>query len=373
MRPIRLALFGGGPGSFIGAVHARAARLDGRFALVAGAFSRDPARSRERGEEWGIAPDRVHSDPAALIAAEAAREDGIEAVAIATPNASHFAIAVAALDAGLPVICDKPMTATLDEARRLAAIVARAGLPYALTYTYAGYAMIREARARVAAGEIGAVRKVMVDYPQGWLAAPTDAGNRQAAWRIDPAQAGIGGCVGDIGVHAFHLAEYVSGVPVVELCADLSSIVPGRALDDDCNMLLRFANGAPGVLTASQIATGERNGLTLRVHGERGTIAWRHEAPGELRLLRGDGRMDILYAGTDAVGAAAQRATRLPPGHPEGFFEAFATLYADFADAIEGRPPEGLPGVAEGVRSMAFIEAAVQSSRARRWTALEGL
>lgn len=372
MTPIRLALFGGGPGSFIGAVHRRAALFDDRFALVAGAFSRDAEKSRARGEEWGIAPDRIHTDPAALIAAEAARADGITAVAIATPNASHLAIATAALEAGLHVLSDKPMTATLAEAETLAEVAARAPGVYALSFTYAGYAMVREARARVAAGEIGAVRKVVVDYPQGWLATAIESGNAQARWRTDPAQAGAGGAIGDIGVHAFHLAEHVSGLRVTELCADLGRVVPGRALDDDCNVLLRFEGGVPGVLTASQIAAGEHNGVRLRIHGERGTIAWDHESAGDLRIRRLDGRMETLYAGTSLLSDAAKGAARLPSGHPEGFFEAFATLYRDFADAIAHGPQAApaLPGLADGLRSMRFVDTAVASSAERRWREL---
>jgi predicted dehydrogenase len=370
MRPIRLALFGGGPGAFIGAVHRRAASLDQRFALVAGAFSRDRDRSRSQGQAWGVAEDRIHTDADALFAAEALRPDGIEAVAIATPNASHFPIAAAALRAGLHVMSDKPMTTTLADARALAGIAAAAPGVYGLSFTYAGYPMIREARARVAAGEIGAVRKIAVDYPQGWLAWPVEADNRQAAWRTDPAQSGIGGCIADIGVHAFHLAEHVSGLRVTELCADLACVVPGRQLDDDCNLLLRFG-AVPGVLSASQIATGERNGLRLRVHGADGTIAWDHDRCGELRILRADGAMTTLYAGTGNLGDAARAASRIPAGHPEGFIEAFANLYGDFAEAIGGATAHALPGIADGLRSMAFIETAVASDQARRWLPLE--
>jgi predicted dehydrogenase len=268
------------------------------------------------------------------------------------------------------VICDKPMTATLAEAEALAPIVAGSGQPFALTYTYTGYAMIREARARIADGAIGRVRKVMVDYPQGWLADAIEGDNAQAAWRTDPSRAGAGGAIGDIGVHAFQLAEYVGGLPVVELIADLPRVVPGRRLDDDCNILLRFAGDVPGVLTASQIATGERNGLTLRVYGDKGGIEWRHDAPGDLTLRWPDAQTEIVHAGAPGLHPSAQRATRLPPGHPEGFIEAFATLYRDFADAVSGGRGilNGLlPGIDDGLRSMRFVDCAVRSHAARAW------
>ena len=372
---LRLGLVGGGPGSFIGPVHRMAACLDARFVLAAGAFSRSPERSRAQAGRWGVAADRAYDGIEALIAGERGREDAVQAIAIATPNDSHFAIASAALSAGLPVICDKPMTATLAEAEALSAIVAQAGRPFALAYTYTGYAMVREARARIADGAIGRVRKVVVDYPQGWLSAPVEGDNVQAAWRTDPERAGSGGAIGDIGIHAFQLAEYVSGLRVAELVADLPRVVAGRRLDDDCNVLLRFAGGVPGVLTASQIATGERNGLKLRVHGERGSLEWAHDAPGDLILRWPDARTEIVHAGGPGLHPTARRATRLPAGHPEGFIEAFATLYADFADVVAG--VEGvmnglLPGIDDGLRSMRFIDAAVRSLDARAWTALPG-
>src|SRR5690242_10104410 len=294
---LRLGLVGGGPGSFIGPVHRMAACLDGRFVLAAGAFSRDIAKSRSQAAAWGLAADRAYDGIKAMLAGERQRDDGIQAVAIATPNDSHFAIAKAALEAGLPVICDKPMTATLTEAEVLAPIVAASGRPFALTYTYTGYAMIREARARVADGTIGRVRKIMVDYPQGWLADAIEDRNTQASWRTDPDRAGQGGAIGDIGVHAFQLAEYVAGLRVEELVADLPRVVPGRRLDDDCNILLRFEGRVPGVLTASQIAAGERNGLRLRIYGEKGGIEWDHDAPGNLTLRWPDARTEILHAG----------------------------------------------------------------------------
>jgi predicted dehydrogenase len=349
-----------------------AAQMDGRFTLVAGMFSRDHGRAGERAREWGIAPERSYTEIGALIEAERKRTDGAQAIAITTTNDSHFAIASAALEAGLHVLCEKPMTATLTEARALAKLAKNAGRCFGLTYTYAGYPMVREARERVAAGEIGAVRKVMIDYQQGWLAT-AGADNRQAAWRMDPARAGTGGCIADIGVHAFHLAELVSGLRVRHLCADLAAVVPGRLLDDDCNILLRFDGDVGGVLTASQVAAGEGNGLMFRIYGETGAFLWSHREPGLLRRLHADGREETIFVGTSAIGEQGRHATRLPFGHPEGFIEAFANLYGDFADAIEGHPDiigNTLPDVQEGLRSMQFIDTAITSNQARAWTSM---
>ncbi|MBU3077369.1 Gfo/Idh/MocA family protein [Sphingomonas quercus] len=374
-RPLRLGMAGGGPGAFIGPVHRMAARLDDRFAVVAGALSRSIGKSREQGARWGIAADRLYASAEEMIAAEAARDDGIEAIAITTPNASHAAITIAALRAGIAVICDKPMTATLAEAEAVAAVVAQTGVPFALTHAYTGYAMVREARARIAAGAIGPVRKVVAEYPQGWLSEPIEGTNAQAGWRTDPALAGAGGAIGDIGVHALQMAEYVSGLRVTELCAALSRVVPGRRLDDDCNVLLRFGRGVPGVLMASQISAGERNGIRVRVYGERGGFEWAQEVPDRLILRDADNSLRILHDGAPGLSDAARAATRLPPGHPEGLIEAFATLYRDFADAIGGVPGilDGrLPGITDGLRAMRFIELAVRSSETRRWLSFDG-
>lgn len=371
--PLRLALCGGGPGSFIGPVHRRAAQLDGRYVLVSGMFSRNRERAHARAEEWGIDPARSYGDIESLISGEAARVDGAQVVAIATSNDSHAAIASAALRAGLHVFCEKPMTTTIGDAYALARTARGSRIRFGLAYTYAGYAMIREARARVIAGRIGTVRKVMVDYQQGWLADPVETDNAQAAWRTDPLVAGAGGCIGDIGVHAFQVAEMVSGLRVRRLCADLSAVVPGRALDDDCNVLLRFDGDVPGILTASQVATGEGNDLTIRIYGEHCALIWSHSCPGVLRMLHKDGREERTAAGTAVVGRQAAHATRLPFGHPEGFIEALANLYGDLADAITDEPCIGettLPGAEEGLRSMMFIEAAIASHRTRAWTEL---
>ena len=369
LAPIRMAMVGGGAGSFIGPVHRMAAELDRQIVLVAGAFSSDPARSAETGRSLGLADDRIHADWRAMLAAEAGRADGAELVAIVTPNHLHLPVARAAIAAGLHVVSDKPATATLAEALELRDALAGTDRVYALTYTYTGYPMIRRARAMIADGALGEVRRIIVDYPQGWLAEPIEnQGSKQAAWRADPARAGIGGCIGDIGVHAFNLAEYVSGAKVTEFVADLGSVVPGRRLDDDCNMLLRFDNGARGALLASQIATGERNDLTIRIQGSKAGIAWSHATATMLTITGLDGETRIQHGGTEAT-------ARLPVGHPEGFIEAFANIYRDTASAIRGA--DGIvdrlvPGIAAGVRSMRFVQRAVESSAARAgWTRLE--
>lgn len=372
---LRMAMVGGGPGSFIGPVHRMAAELDERIRLVAGVFSRDPAKNAQAAAAWGVAPDRVYPDHHAMIAAERARADGVELVSVVTPNHLHFDVSSAALRGGFHVISDKPATLNLAEARELADIVASSGKQYALTYTYTGYPMVREAREIVARGDLGAVRKVVVEYSQGWLSKPLEreAGNKQASWRADPSQSGVGGCIGDIGVHAFNIAEFVTGRRVVRLCADVATVVPGRPLDDDCNVLLRFDNGARGVLIASQISAGARNGLKLCVYGEKGGLTWSHEDPNVLTLDWLDGPSQTLHAGSGYLGAAARAVTRLPTGHPEGFIEAFANIYRDFADAIEGGEGALVPDIAEGVRGMAFVERAVAASREDSgWVTLEG-
>ncbi len=368
--PIRLAMVGGGPGAFIGPVHRMAAELDGRMRLVAGAFSRDPAKSAAAAQAWGV---RGYADWSEMIAAEAAREDGAQAVAVVTPNHLHLAVSRAALQAGLHVMSDKPATRDLAEAHELATVVAASGRLYGLTYTYTGYPMVRDAREIVRRGDLGAVRKIVVEYPQGWLSRPIEReGAKQAEWRVDPALAGAG-CIGDIGVHAFNLAEFVGGVRVERLCADVSTVVPGRMLDDDCNVLLRFKGGARGVLIASQISAGARNGLKLQVYGEKGGLTWSHDRPAELTIDWLDGPSQTLHAASSYLSGPAQVASRLPTGHPEGFIEAFANLYRDFAEAIaEGRADAGLvPDIAEGVRSMAFVETAVAAS-GQGWVALNG-
>ena len=363
-------MVGGGPGAFIGPVHRMAAELDGDTVLVAGAFSSDLARCAEAGRRYGVDPDRAYASYDELIAGEARRSDGAQLVAVTTPNHLHLPVARAALEAGLGVISDKPATATLAEALELREVLARTNGAYALTFTYTGYPMLREAREIVASGRLGAVRKAVVEYPQGWLASAAEAVNKQAAWRVDPAQAGAGGAIGDIGVHAFNALEFVSGRKVTALCAQLSAILPGRRLDDDCNVLLEMEGGGVGLLTASQISAGDRNGLRLRVYGETGGLDWSHERPNELVLNWLDRGSETLHAGSPYLSETARRATRLPSGHPEGFIEAFANIYRDMAGVVRGDPwPDALQGIDAGVRSMAFIARAVESSRERAWVA----
>lgn len=367
-------MVGGGPGAFIGPVHRMAAELDGRMTLVAGAFSRDAEKSLAAGRAWGLADDRAYADYSQMLVAERSRPDGAEVVAVVTPNHLHFEVSAAALRAGMHVISDKPATRDLAEARDLAAAVRASGRLYGLTHTYTGYPMVREAREIVRRGDLGAVRKVVVEYQQGWLSRPLERdGDKQAGWRADPALAGAGGCIGDIGVHAFNIAEFVTGLSVERLCADLASVVPGRVLDDDCNVLLRFAGGARGVLVASQICAGARNGLKLQVYGEKGGLTWRHERPDELTIDWLDRPTQTLHAASGYLGETARAGSRIPTGHPEGFIEAFANLYRDFAEAVAaGRSDAGLvPGIAEGLRGMAFVETAV-AANGRGWTALEG-
>lgn len=353
-------MIGGGPGAFIGPVHRFAAEMDRQIELVAGVFSSNAERSRAAAGDYLIDPARAYGSLEEMFAAEQAREDGIDFVSVVTPNHNHLPSSRAALQAGLPVLCDKPATATLAEARELAGVVAETGLPFALTHTYTGYPLVREMKARIAAGEIGTLRKVVVEYPQGWLARPAEG--KQAEWRVDPARAGAGGCIGDIGTHAFNLAEFATGQRVTRLLADLGAVVPGRSLDDDVAVLLRFENGARGVLLASQIEMGELNGLRIRVYGDKAGMRWRQEDPNRLEILHEDGRHEIINAGTGVLGPDATARTRTPSGHPEGYLEAFANIYRDFADALRGEPAPMLQGIDEGVRGMAFIETAVAAS-----------
>ena len=372
-RPIRMAMIGGGAGSFIGPVHRMAAELDAQIRLVAGCFSRDPAKSAAAAEAWGIAPDRCYRDAASLIAGEAARCDGADFIAIATPNHLHFPLSEEALRAGFHVMCDKPAALDLNEAFQLARVVADTRRHFGLTYTYSGYPALRAAREIVRRGDIGKVRKVLIDYSQGWLSRPVEReGNKQAAWRTDSSRAGAGGCIGDIGVHAFHLSEFVTDLEVTSVCADVASVVPDRLLDDDCGVFLRFSGGARGVLIASQISTGARNNLTLRIYGESGGISWSHERHAELALDWLHGPSQTFHVGADGLGHDAAAGTRLPVGHPEGFIEAFANIYSDFARTIRGEASTKIAGVAEGIRGMAFVETVLASSReGSTWLALE--
>jgi predicted dehydrogenase len=378
-RKLRMGMIGGGRGAFIGSVHRMAAALDGRIELAAGAFSSDPERSRLSGADLLLPEDRVYGSYAEMIARESARRSGerIDFVAIVTPNREHVPAARAALLAGFPVMCDKPLALNLGEALELRALVRKTGLLFGLTHNYSGYPMVKEARHRVGAGELGKIRRVVAEYPQGWLSSLLEAtGQKQAAWRTDPARAGASCCVGDIGTHAAHLTEYVTGLPIVELASELTTFVAGRELDDDASVLLRLGGGARGVLWASQVAIDEENGLNLRVYGEKGSLEWRQEEPNTLLLKWPDRPREILRAGANygRLSKEALGATRLPAGHPEGYLEAFANLYKAFASALlEGGTPD-VPTIDDGVRGMALIEACVESSRASgRWTRLQGV
>lgn len=371
----RMGLVGGGPGAFIGPVHKMAAELDGRMELVAGAFSQSAERSRAAGETFRIDPARAYANYNEMIRAERARPDGIDFLVIATPNNTHLPVALAALDAGIPVMSDKPATMSYAEALTLEKAVASTGLPYGLTHTYAGYPLIREARHICATGELGPIRRVVMEYLQGWLSQPIETtGQKQAAWRSDPVFNGPGGCIGDIGVHAFHLLEYVTGLRLAAVNASLRTVVPGRKLDDDLSMMIRLNNGAMGTLNASQIATGERNHVRLRIYGERGSLDWLQEDPNYLHVKWGDRPEEIRHAAGSYLGADARAVTRVPGGHPEGYIEAFAVLYREFADVLdaraEGRPaplPPTLPGIEAAVRGMRFIELGIESSEKQAW------
>lgn len=383
-RKIRMGMVGGGPDAFIGAVHRRAAALDGLIELVCGAFSSDPDRSRRAGRSLFLPQERCYGDYRRMMESEAALPQGerMDFVSIVTPNFLHFPVAQASLEAGFAVMCDKPLTSSLEDAERLAQMVEESGQLFGLTHNYTGYPMVKEASRLARGGEIGKLRKVVVEYPQGWLSDPIDQeGQKQADWRTDPERAGPSGCMGDIGTHAENLAEYVTGLEIEELCADLSAMVPGRALDDDGNLLLRFKGGARGVLYASQISSGEENALRLRVYGEQGGLDWCQEEPNTLVIKRQGKPRQVLRAGADYehLGPAARFNCRLPSGHPEGFLEAFANLYRCFAltlsSRLEGRQAQAehldFPGIQDGLRGMRFIDAVVRSSRSdRKWTPL---
>lgn len=369
-RRLRLGMVGGGEGAFIGAVHRMAARIDDQWELVAGAFQSDPDRSVAFGRQLGLAEDRCYRDFKSMAASEAKRADRVDAVSVVTPNHMHHTAARAFLDAGIAVICDKPLTTTLEDALDLADTVKRSSLPFVLTHNYSGYPMARHARAMIEAGELGGLRVVQVEYAQDWLA--TDlGGNKQADWRGDPARAGPGGALGDIATHAFQLAEFVTRLKAESIAADLSSFVSGRKLDDNVNVMLRFDGGAKGMLWASQVAAGEANGLRLRVYGERGGLEWSQEHPEELLFTPLGEPTRIYRRGGPGLSASARRAARLPAGHPEGYLEGFAQIYADAAELVraynERRQPDALamlaPGIEDGVRGVRFIAAAVDSHR----------
>ena len=377
---IRLGMVGGGEGAFIGGVHRMAARLDDHFSLDAGALASTPAKALRSGQLLGLAADRNYADFETMAQAEAARTDGIEAVAIVTPNHLHAPVARAFLKAGIHVICDKPVTTSTRDAKDLQRLAARRGRIFALTQNYTGYPMVRHARQMVRDGALGEIRVVQVEYPQDWLIEPLEAsGQKQAAWRVDPAQSGAGGCIGDVGTHAYNLADYITGIAVSELCAELSRFVPGRQLDDNAQVMLRYANGARGALWCSQVAPGNENALRIRVYGSQGGIEWRQEQPNQLLWSPFGEATRTLSRGTPAANASAARVTRIPAGHPEGYLEGFATIYAEIAQAIRAARPGGAPADAEshfptivdGVKGMQFLDAVVASSaKGGRWVKL---
>jgi len=381
-RKIRYGMVGGGRGAFIGGVHRIAANMDGQIELVCGAFSSDPQKSKDSGADFYLPANRCYGSFEEMIAGELALEPNqrMDFVSIVTPNHMHFPPAKAALEAGFHVLSDKPATLSLKEAKTLADIVKKSGKLYGLTHNYTGYPLVKQAREMVHNGTLGKIRKVVVEYPQGWLATRIEAsGQKQAEWRTDPKRSGAAGCIGDIGTHAENLAEYITGLKIKELAADITSFVEGRALDDDGNVLLRFDNGAKGVLHASQISVGEENNLSIRVYGEKGGLEWHQNEPNTLLVKWIDQPMQVYRTANGYLGKAALAAGRTPPSHPEGYLEAFANVYRNFAGhirhVIAGTTPDELvldyPKIEDGVRGMAFIEAVVASSKNNAaWTAL---
>ncbi|MBL6765397.1 MAG: Gfo/Idh/MocA family oxidoreductase [Verrucomicrobiae bacterium] len=384
-RKIRYGMVGGGRGAFIGGVHRIAAAIDQQIELVCGAFSSDPERSKASGADFFLPADRCYGTFEEMITGEAAlpADQRMDFVAIVTPNHMHFAPAKMALENGFHVLSDKPATFDLVQAKELAGIVEKTGLLYGLTHNYTGYPLVKEARDMIKAGKLGKIRKVVVEYPQGWLATRLEeSGQKQAGWRTDPKRSGAAGCVGDIGTHAENLAEYITGLQIKELAADITAFVDGRPLDDDANVLLRFNNGAKGVLHSSQISVGEENNLNIRVYGETGGIEWHQNEPNTLLVKWLDQPTQIFRTGNGYLGANAAGATRTPPSHPEGYLEAFANIYKNFAQHIRARldgvavpadaPAQDYPRIQDGVRGMAFIEAVVKSSKNNAaWTGLD--
>lgn len=371
---LRLGMVGGGRDAFIGAIHRIAARIDDQYELVAGAFSSNPEKAIASAQDLGV--PRAYTSFAEMASKEARRKDGIDAVAIVTPNHMHAPVALQFLKRGIHVICDKPLTATLPEAKKLAKAAEASGVVFALTHNYTGYPMIRQAKAMIAGGELGDLRLVNVEYVQDWLTEVVD--NKQADWRTDPARSGVGGSTGDIGTHAFNLANYVSGLTLDTLAADLTAFVPGRRVDDNGHVLMRYKGGAKGMLWCSQVAPGNENGLRLRIYGTKGGIEWAQEDPNYLWYTPFGQPKRLLTRGGAGSGPAAARVTRVPPGHPEGYLEGFATIYSETARAIRaaktGTPvPEGtsFPGLKEGLEGVAFVDACVRSSaRNGAWVGL---
>lgn len=373
-------MVGGGEGAFIGVVHRMAAALDGQIELVCGAFSSQPEKSKRSGAALYLPAERVYGSFEEMILKEKELPEGerMDFISIVTPNHVHFPPAKLALEHGFHVVCDKPLAFSLAEAKELRDLVNQTGLLFALTHNYTGYPMVKQARQMIRNGELGKIRKVVVEYPQGWLSTKLeDSDQKQAAWRTDPKRSGIAGSMGDIGTHAENLAEYITGLQIAEMCADISTIVEGRLLDDDGNVLLRFDNGARGILHASQIAAGEENNLSIRVYGEKGGLEWHQQAPNTLIVKSLDRSMQVIRTGVGVLSDSAQAHTRLPAGHPEGYLEAFANIYRNFAHALRKRlngeePNEtdmDFPSVEDGVRGMAFIEHVIASGKSeKKWT-----
>ena len=362
-KKLKLGMVGGGRGAFIGGVHRIASRIDGEWDLVAGALSSDPERAALSAADLGIEADRSYGSYAEMATAEAARADGIDAVAIVTPNHMHAGPAVAFLEAGINVICDKPLAHSLEDAEKIAAAVAKSGKQFILTHNYTGYPLMRQAREMVQSGALGTLRFVAVEYLQDWLTEPADPDNKQAAWRTDPKRSGAGGCVGDIGTHAFNLASFVTGLEVDTMSADLTAFVAGREVDDNVECRFRFKGGAKGTLWASQVAVGNENGLSLRVYGDKGGIEWCQENPNLMTFTPfGEPKQILTRGGAQKIGSA--QALRIPPGHPEGYLEGFASIYKDAADMIRtGDAGAGLtPGIEDGLTGMRFIKACIDSS-----------
>lgn len=377
-------MVGGGRGAFIGAVHRMAAALDGQIDFVCGAFSSDPEKSKASGEDFFLPPERVYGSYAEMIEAEKQLPAGerMDFISIVTPNHVHFGPAKMALENGFHVVCDKPLSFNMEEALELERLVNDTGLIFALTHNYTGYPMVKHAKAMIKNGELGEIRKVVVEYPQGWLATRLEeSGQKQADWRTDPTRSGIAGAMGDIGTHAENLAEYITGLRIKEICADLTAFVEGRQLDDDGNVLLRFDNGAKGVLHASQISVGEENNLNIRVYGEKGGLEWHQQEPNTLVAKWMDQPTQLLRTGVGDLSPAAAAHTRIPAGHPEGYLEAFASIYRNFAHCVQarlaGKDPdpvyEDFPTVGDGVRGMRFIERVVASSNSDiKWLPFDG-
>ena len=381
-RKLRMGMVGGGKDALIGAVHRIAAQMDGEMELVCGAFSRTKQKSIDSGRELLLPADRVYGTYREMLRKESKLDDDVrmDFVSIVTPNNMHYPVSMASLDAGFHIVCDKPMTTSVDEAKNLARKIKNTGRLFCLTHNDTGHPMVKEARQLVSKGKLGEIRRVVVEYPQGWLSTRLEtSGQKQAAWRTDPRRAGATCCMGDIGSHCANLAEYITDLQISEVCSDLHTFVPGRPLDDDGSVLLRFKNGARGVLWASQIALGEENALTIRVYGETGALEWHQQEPNSLVVHWANKATEVRRTGTPFVGSAAATNTRLPAGHPEGYLEAFANIYRTFAQAIrkvlDGKKVKDgdfdYPTVEDGIRGMLFLDAVVKSSRSKeKWVAV---